>query len=221
MTITSFFRTFTCRKVSAKSNCGEKPLPFFHFDGDVVPSRAPHGGCSAPLRSQHCDGERVKMSLAWFFFLLPCTRSHNQALLQAPLRTIRGLWLPLMRHRNQILNKERAFAEGENNSGGSGGSCMLKWSAGSWHVAERTGVRERDKAALYELNNDIFTINRGVLLPPRGKQSSGKSPLLISSAPVKLASPSCCLVAGAGAHRRLGAAAGCCRRSRSWAPASF
>lgn len=98
---------------------------------------------------------------------------------------------------------------------------MLKRSAGSWHVAECARVRERDKAARYELNNDIFTIKRGALLPPRGERSSGKSPLLISSSPVKLVSPSCCLVGGAAARGGLGAAAGCCRRSQSWAPASF
>lgn len=125
-----------------------------------------------------------------------------------------------MRRRNQILNKGRAFPRGENNNGG-GGCCMLKRSAGSWNVAEFTGVRERDKRAFYELNNDISTIKRGALLPPRGERSSGKSPLLISSSPVKLVSPSCCLVGGTGAHGGLGAAAGCCRRSRSWAPASF
>lgn len=98
---------------------------------------------------------------------------------------------------------------------------MLKPSARSWHVAERTRVRERDKAAFYELNNDMFTIKRGALLPQRGERSSGKSPLLILSPPVKLVSPSCCLVGDAGAHGGLGAAAGCRRRSQSWAPASF
>lgn len=145
------------------------------------------------------DGERVRMLPAWSF---SCCLARC---------------LPSMR---QVLNKERAFPQGERKSGGSCGGCMLKPSARSWHVAERTRVRERDKAAFYKLNNDIFTIKRGALLPPR-RESSGKSPLLILSPPVKLVSPSCCLVGDAGAHVGLGAAAGCRRRSQSWAPASF
>lgn len=55
----------------------------------------------------------------------------------------------------------------------------------SWHVAVHGGVREHDKAAFYELNNDISTIKRSTQLLRR-EQSSGKSPLLISSLPVKL-----------------------------------
>lgn len=54
-------------KATAATNLPLQPSLYLHLDGDVVPSGAPHGGCSAPLRRQHCDGGRVRMWLAWCF----------------------------------------------------------------------------------------------------------------------------------------------------------
>lgn len=74
-----------------------------------------------------------------------------------------------MRHLNQILNKERVVCclSGGNNNSSSGAR-----EAGMWPRAQRVG--ERDKAAFCELNNDIFTIKRGVLLPLSSGAAAGE-----------------------------------------------